>query len=33
VLFLAGRESRNITGEMLVVDAGMHLAIMAGARR
>jgi NAD(P)-dependent dehydrogenase (short-subunit alcohol dehydrogenase family) len=33
VLFLAGPESSNITGEMLVVDAGMHLAVMAGARR
>jgi 3-oxoacyl-[acyl-carrier protein] reductase len=33
VLFLAGRESRNITGEMLVVDDGLHLAVMAGARR
>ncbi|MGA9796363.1 MAG: glucose 1-dehydrogenase [Rhizomicrobium sp.] len=33
VLFLAGTESSNITGEMMVVDAGMHLAIMAGARR
>jgi 3-oxoacyl-[acyl-carrier protein] reductase len=33
VLFLAGPESSNITGEMMVVDAGMHLAIMAGARR
>ena len=33
VLFLAGPESSNITGEMLVVDSGLHLAIMAGARR
>ena len=33
VLFLAGGESSNITGEMLLVDAGMHLSIMAGARR
>jgi 3-oxoacyl-[acyl-carrier protein] reductase len=33
VLFLAGSESRNITGEMLVVDDGLHLAVMAGARR
>jgi 3-oxoacyl-[acyl-carrier protein] reductase len=33
VLFLAGPESRNITGEMLLVDSGMHLAVMAGARR
>ncbi|MGH6872951.1 MAG: SDR family NAD(P)-dependent oxidoreductase [Rhizomicrobium sp.] len=33
VLFLAGPESLNITGEMLLVDSGMHLAVMAGARR
>jgi 3-oxoacyl-[acyl-carrier protein] reductase len=33
VLFLAGPESSNITGEMLVVDSGLHLAVMAGARR
>jgi 3-oxoacyl-[acyl-carrier protein] reductase len=33
VLFLAGPESRHITGEFLVVDSGLHLAIMAGARR
>jgi len=33
VLFLAGRESLNITGEMLLIDSGMHLAVMAGARR
>lgn len=32
-LFLAGPESRNITGEFLVTDGGMHLAVMAGARR
>jgi 3-oxoacyl-[acyl-carrier protein] reductase len=32
VLFLAGPESGNITGEMLLTDGGMHLA-MAGARR
>ncbi|HEY1631780.1 MAG TPA: glucose 1-dehydrogenase [Rhizomicrobium sp.] len=33
VLFLAGPESSNITGEMMVVDSGLHLAVMAGARR
>jgi 3-oxoacyl-[acyl-carrier protein] reductase len=33
VLFLAGPESANITGEMLLVDSGLHLAVMAGARR
>ncbi|MBI3675398.1 MAG: SDR family oxidoreductase [Proteobacteria bacterium] len=33
VLFLAGPESRHITGEFLVVDSGLHLAVMAGARR
>jgi 3-oxoacyl-[acyl-carrier protein] reductase len=32
VLFLAGPESANITGETLLSDGGMHLA-MAGARR
>ena len=32
-LFLAGPESRNITGEFIVTDGGMHLAVMAGARR
>jgi 3-oxoacyl-[acyl-carrier protein] reductase len=33
VLFLAGPESRNITGEFVLTDSGMHLAVMAGARR
>ena len=33
VLFLAGPESRHITGEFIVIDGGMHLDIMAGARR
>jgi 3-oxoacyl-[acyl-carrier protein] reductase len=33
VMFLAGPESATITGEMMVVDAGLHLAIMGGARR
>lgn len=33
VLFLAGPESRNITGEFLVTDSGIHLSVMAGARR
>ncbi len=33
VLFLAGPESAHITGEMMVVDSGLHLAVMAGARR
>jgi len=32
VLFFAGPESRNITGETLLSDGGMHLS-MAGARR
>ena len=32
VLFFAGPESANITGETLLTDGGMHLA-MAGARR
>ncbi len=32
VLFLAGPESANITGETLLTDGGIHLA-MAGARR
>jgi 3-oxoacyl-[acyl-carrier protein] reductase len=33
VLFLAGAESRNITGEFLIVDSGMHLSIGGAARR
>ncbi|MDE2074332.1 MAG: SDR family oxidoreductase [Alphaproteobacteria bacterium] len=32
VLFLAGPESANITGEFLVTDAGLHLSTMMGAR-
>ena len=32
VLFFAGPESRNITGETLLSDSGLHLS-MAGARR
>ncbi len=32
VMFFAGPESRNITGETLLSDGGMHLS-MAGARR
>jgi 3-oxoacyl-[acyl-carrier protein] reductase len=33
VLFLAGPESANITGEMLLVDSGLHLNTGGGARR
>lgn len=33
VLFFCGPESRNITGEFLLTDSGLHLAVMAGARR
>ncbi|HEY4115777.1 MAG TPA: SDR family oxidoreductase [Rhizomicrobium sp.] len=33
VAFLAGPESRQITGETLLIDSGMHLAAMGGARR
>ena len=33
VLFLSGKESGSITGEMIVVDDGLHLAIMGGPRR
>jgi 3-oxoacyl-[acyl-carrier protein] reductase len=33
VLFFCGPESRNVTGEFLLTDSGLHLAIMAGARR
>ncbi len=33
VMFLAGPESGHITGETLLVDSGLHLAVMAGARR
>jgi 3-oxoacyl-[acyl-carrier protein] reductase len=33
VAFLAGPESRQITGETLLIDSGLHLAVMAGARR
>ena len=32
VMFFAGPESRNITGETLLSDSGLHLS-MAGARR
>ena len=32
VMFFAGPESRNITGETLLSDGGLHLS-MAGARR
>lgn len=33
VLFFCGPESRHVTGELLLADAGLHLALMAGARR
>lgn len=33
VLFLAGPESRNITGEFILTDAGMHLDPSGGAAR
>jgi 3-oxoacyl-[acyl-carrier protein] reductase len=33
VLFFCGPESRNVTGEFLLTDSGLHLAVMAGARR
>jgi 3-oxoacyl-[acyl-carrier protein] reductase len=33
VSFFCGPESRHITGEMLLTDGGLHLNIMAGARR
>ena len=32
ILFLAGPESTNITGEMLMTDGGLHLSL-PGARR
>jgi 3-oxoacyl-[acyl-carrier protein] reductase len=32
VMFLAGPESRNITGEMILIDSGMHLS-MTGTKR
>ncbi|HWD48952.1 MAG TPA: SDR family oxidoreductase [Rhizomicrobium sp.] len=32
VMFLAGPESRNISGEMILVDSGMHLS-MTGTKR
>jgi hypothetical protein len=32
-MFLAGPESRNITGEFILCDAGSHLGPGAGARR
>jgi 3-oxoacyl-[acyl-carrier protein] reductase len=33
VLFLAGPESRNITGELILSDGGLHLGTAGGARR
>ena len=33
VLFLAGSESANITGEFILTDAGMHLDPSGGAAR
>jgi 3-oxoacyl-[acyl-carrier protein] reductase len=33
VLFFCGPESRHITGEALLTDGGLHLNVMAGARR
>jgi 3-oxoacyl-[acyl-carrier protein] reductase len=33
VVFFAGPESHQITGETLLIDSGMHLNVMAGARR
>jgi 3-oxoacyl-[acyl-carrier protein] reductase len=33
VAFLAGPESGQITGDTLLIDSGLHLAVMAGARR
>jgi len=33
VLFLAGPESGNITGEFMLIDSGMHLNMVGGARR
>ncbi len=33
VVFFAGPESRQITGETLLIDSGMHLNVIAGARR
>ncbi len=33
VLFFCSPDSANITGEFLLTDSGMHLAVMAGARR
>jgi len=31
--FFAGPESRNVTGELLLIDSGMHLTAMGAARR
>jgi 3-oxoacyl-[acyl-carrier protein] reductase len=33
IVFLAGPESRQITGETLLIDSGMHLALTAAGRR
>ncbi|HTQ13505.1 MAG TPA: SDR family oxidoreductase [Rhizomicrobium sp.] len=33
VVFLAGPESSNVTGELMLVDSGLHLTMNAGARR
>src|ERR1700679_1598177 len=33
VLFLAGHESGNITGEFMLIDSGLHLNMVGGARR
>lgn len=33
VLFFCSPDSANITGEFLLTDSGLHLAVMAGARR
>jgi 3-oxoacyl-[acyl-carrier protein] reductase len=33
VLFFCSPDSRHITGEMLLTDGGLHLNVMAGARR
>jgi len=33
IVFFAGPESRNVTGELLLIDSGMHLAPAGGGRR
>jgi len=33
IVFFAGPESRNVTGELLLIDSGMHLAPADGGRR